>query len=237
MSVQSISAVKIMDLPTIHKILSSTSISERQKETFVKQNASQIKKVFDENISVNEFKFIINCRPLQKFKPIKNSLTKRGDRILLAKTLGIEPGELHEYVKGIVDDLNDFDDLSFLPKDKMDALKTYAYRHGTIDGITAFLDYELKTSKDLLETLYRTLEYHTGGIADYFIRPIHKMSNKTLVKLYNIIDKNIQSARDAGAITEEEYNKTVRWALIQIYHIQNNSQFINAIKTYKTLKG
>ena len=85
--------------------------------------------------------------------------------------------------------------------------------------------------------MYRTLKYHTGGVADYFIRPVHKMSNNTMIQLYNVIDKNMQSAVEKGSITEEEYNKTARWALVRIYDIQNNSKLINAIKTYKVLNG
>lgn len=235
MSVQSISSIKTIDLPTIHRVLSSTSISERQKENFVQQNRTQINEVLKEHISGAEYKFIMQSRPLQKFRPIKNSFTKRGDKILLAKTLGIEPTELGDYIQNVENDMANVDNLSFLPKDKIDAIKTYIYRHGSKDDIVSFLDYELKTSKDILETLYRTLEYHSGGLADYFIRPIHRMSNKTMIKLYNVIDKHITLAKNSGAISEEEYSKTARWALIQIYHIQNNSQFINAVKTYKEL--
>lgn len=235
MSVESISAIKTIDLPTIHKVLSSSSISESQKEAFVRQNKSQIHEVLREHLTGSEFKFIMKNRPLRKLRFLKNSITKRGDKILLAMTLGIDPAELDDYIENIEEGLVDADKLNSLSQDEIDAIKTYVYRHGSTDNITAFLDYELKTSKDMLATLYRTLEYHSGGIADYFIRPVHRMSNKTLVKLYNVINKNISSARDSGSITEEEYNKTARWALIQIYQLQNNSKFINAIKTYKTI--
>ena len=235
MNVQSISAIKTIDLPTIHKVLSSNAISDSQKENFVKQYKTQIHEVFKEHISGAEYKFIMNNRPLRKFRFVKNSFTKRGDRILLANTLEIEPAELDDYIENVEEGIADVDKLSFLSKDKIDAIKTYVYRHGSTDDITAFLDYELKTSKDILNTLYRTLEYNTGGIADYFIRPVHRMSNKTLIKLYNVIDKNIKSARDTDSISEEESSEIARWALIQIYKLQNNSQLINAIKTYKIL--
>ena len=237
MSIQNISAITSIDLPTIHRVLSSAAISESQKENFIKQNQSQIQKVLSEHISGSEFKFLMNSRPLKKFKFLKNSFTKRGDRILLAKTLGIEPAELDGYIQNVEDDLGDFSELSYLPKDKLDAIQTYIYRHGSKEDIVNFLDYELNSAKDILETLYRTLEYHTGGLADYFIRPVHKMSHKTLVKLYNVIDKNIKNAQKAGSISEEESNKIAKWALIRIYQIQQNSQFINAVKTLKTLNG
>ena len=83
--------------------------------------------------------------------------------------------------------------------------------------------------------LYNTLEYHTGGIADYFIRPIHKMDNKTLVRIYNVIDKQLKIQKENGLISEEENTKIAKWALCKIYTIQNNNKFINAVKTYKVL--
>ena len=222
---------------TIHRILASDKISDRQKIRFVNQNKVEIQHALNIEITPKEFKYILSHRPLQKFKPIKNSLTKRGDKILLAKTLGIEPNEVDDYIENVQDAMADVDELSFLPKDKLDAIKTYIYRHGSKDGIVNFLDYELKTSKDFLQTLYRTLEYHTGGLADYFIRPIHKMSNNTLIRLYNVIDDNIKDARQNGKISAEESNEISRWALIRIYQIQNNSKFINAVKTLKALNG
>ena len=117
----------------------------------------------------------------------------------------------------------------------MDMLKTYVYRHGSKDELVAFLDYELTQTKDVAKTLYRTLEYYSGGVADYFIRPIHRMDNKTLVKIYNVIDKNIKEAVSIGEISDADSKKIAKWALIKIYQIQNNSKLINAIKTYKTL--
>ena len=58
-----------------------------------------------------------------------------------------------------------------------------------------------------------------------------------MVRLYNVIDKNLQSAIESGSITKEQYDETARWALVRIYDIQNNSKLINAIKTYKVLNG
>ena len=237
MNVQSINSITTIDLSTIHQILSSTSISERQKENFVRQHASQINRVFKEHISISEYKYIMKNRPLRKFRFLKNSLTKRGDRIFLAETLGIDPANLDDYIGDVEETMTELNELSFLPKDKLDAIKTYIYRHGSKDEIVDFLDYELRTAKDVIKTLYRTLKYHTGGLADYFIRPVHKMSNNTMVQLYNVIDKNMRSAIEKGSITEEEYDETARWALVRIYDIQNNSKLINAIKTYKILNG
>jgi len=114
-------------------------------------------------------------------------------------------------------------------------LKTYVYRHGSKDDLVNFLDYELKKSKNLVTTLYKTLTYYSGGVADYFIRPIHRMDNKTLIRVYNVIDKNIKESESMGLISEAESNKIAKWALVRIYKIQSNSKLINAIKTYKEL--
>ena len=102
--------------------------------------------------------------------------------------------------------------------------------------LVTFLDYELTVAKDTVKCLYKNLQYYSGGIADYFIRPIHRMDNKTLVKVYNVINKGIKSAEKNGEISDSESKKLAKWALVQIYNIQNNSKLINAIKTYETLK-
>ena len=236
MEISAISSIDNITLYTVREILASNKISQREKTDFIRKHKTQIQLALDVKISGNEFKWIMKNRPLRKFKPIKNAFTKRGDKLLLAEMLGISPMEVDSYVQSVENALSDIDKLNFLPKDKIDAIKTYVYRHGTKDGVVNFLDYELKNSNDMLKTLYMTLEYHTNGLADYFIRPIHKMSNLTMVKLYDVIDKNIKSAREAGSISDEQYNDVARWALIRIYQIQNNSKFINAIKTYRVLK-
>ena len=61
------------------------------------------------------------------------------------------------------------------------------------------------------------------------------MDNKTLVKIYRMVDKHIKSCKLNGEISEAESEKIAKWALMRIYKIQNNSKLINAIKTYKTL--
>ena len=232
-----VSRISALDLHNIQQVLSSNRISDSQKVQFLRKNSSQISRVIETQLTAPEFKGLMEKRPLIKFKPIKNSFTKRGDKILLAKTLGIPESDVDEYIKNVIDALDDINQLSFLPKDKIDAMKTYVYRHGSKDDIVTFLNIELTESKDKLKTLYRTLEYHTGGLADYFIRPIHRLDNKTMVKIYNIIDKNIDAAYKAGDISEEDRQKIAKWTLVKIFRIQNNNKLINAIKTYKTLKS
>jgi hypothetical protein len=122
-------------------------------------------------------------------------------------------------------------------KDKrFEKVKTYIYRHGKKGDVVRFLDYELSDAKHILKTLYRTLDDNSGGMAGYFTRPIHRMDNKTLVKLYGVIDNRLRASKDAGFITEDECNSTAQWALVRIYEIQNNSKLIRAYKLYKDIR-
>lgn len=109
-------------------------------------------------------------------------------------------------------------------------LKTYIYRHGSSEQLVEFFDFELQKSNNILKTLYKTLEYNNNGVADYFVRPIHRMSNKTLVEVYEVVDKNLKIAQDTGLITEKQSLETSEWALKRIYQIQHNSKFINSLK-------
>ena len=220
----------------VQKIMASNKLTEAQKAQFVRTNRVKIKEVIETKITNAEFKGLMENRPLQKFRPLKNSYTKMGDKIILAKALGIEPSQVADHIKNIANSMKDVDNLDFLSIDNFEMIKSYVYRHGTKDELVAFLDYELTKSKHVVDSLYKNLNYYAGGIADYFIRPIHRMDNKTLVKLYNVIDKHINISRQNGIITDEESIKLAEWTLIQIYKIQNNSKLINAIKTYKTIK-
>lgn len=56
------------------------------------------------------------------------------------------------------------------------------------------------------------------------------MSNKTLVEVYGVVDKNLKIAQDKGLITEKQSLETSEWALKRIYQIQHNSKFINSLK-------
>jgi hypothetical protein len=159
-----------------------------------------------------------------------------GDKIILAKALGIPQDKLPAHIKDLVKKINELEDLNILNPSNMEMIKTYVYRHGSKDDLVDFLDYELSKTEDLIKTLYRTLEYYSGGVADYFIRPIHRMDNNTLIKLFNVIDKNIKQNQIEGRLSEASGQEIAMYALTRIYEIQNNSKLINAIKTYKTLK-
>ena len=230
-----IQRVNNLDFDMLMKVLNSTQMSEVQKTQFVQKNKPAIENIMKIKISNTDFETLMQKRKLQKFRPLKNSFTKRGDKIILAKALNIAPNEVPNYIKASLGDIKDVNKIKHLSSDKLEMIKTYVYRHGTKDELVAFLDYELTQTKDILKTLHHTLEYYSGGVADYFIRPIHRMDNKTLVKIYNVINKNIKISTREGKISDSDSKKIAKWALVKIYQIQNNSKLINAIKTYKTL--
>ena len=225
-----------LDFDSIYKVLSSNKITDTEKTQFVLANRNEIKQIMTHEITEGDFKMLMDNRALQKFRPLKNSYTKWGDKIILAKALNIPVSEIPKYVKNVSESIKDIDNAKFLPQSTMEMLKTYVYRHGTKDEIVTFLDYELMKAEDLLKCLYRTLEYHNGGVADYFIRPIHRMDNKTLIKIFQVINKHIKIAEKNGDFDGVHSKKLAKWALIKIYKIQNNSKLINAIKTYNVLK-
>ena len=225
-----------LNFETFQKVLESTSITDSQKVQFINQNMGQIEQIMKSKISNMDFKTLMQKRALIKFRPLKNSFTKKGDKIILAKALDINPSEVSSYIKNVAGSIQDINNIHGLSPEKMDMLKTYVYRHGSKDELVAFLDYELTQSKNLTESLYRTLNYYSGVIEDYFIRPIHRIDNNTLIKVYRIIDKHIKKSITEGNLTDADSKLVAKWALVQIYKIQNNSKLINAIKTYKNLK-
>lgn len=231
-----ITKISHLDFNMLMKVLSSSKITESQKTQFLQKNRSQINTIMNISITSADFKILMQKRAIQKFRPIKNSFTKRGDKIILAKALKITPNELPNYIKNTVLAMQDVNKIDFLSTEKMDMLKSYVYRHGSKDELVVFLDYELQKAKDITKTLYKTLEYYSGGVADYFIRPIHRMDNKTLIKVFQVINKNIKQAEATGQLSGVRSKKLAKWALIRIYQIQNNSKLINAIKTYNVLK-
>ncbi len=225
-----IESISSLDIVKLRKILTSEKLTDAQKASFIRKNNIEIKNLVKGKITKQEFAGMMENRPLIRFRPLKNSYTKRGDKILLAKALGIKTSEIEKFIAKVSNNL-DSTDIETIEK-----AKTYAYRHGTKDEIVAFLGYELADQKHILKKLYKTLQYNSGGLADYFSRPIHRMSNNTLAKLYTTIDKSLKAAHRTGAITTEELNSTAEWALIRIYEIQNNSKLINAVKLHKKLK-
>lgn len=229
-----ISQVKPLTFNELYKVLSATHISAAQKEEFVRENRVEIDALMLGKINTEAFQTVMKNRPIKLFKPLRNSYTKAGDKKILAETLGIEPSQVPEFVNKVSEAIKDGKIKDF-PKDKIENTKIYAYRHGTKEEVANFLDYELGTAQDVLGILYRTLSYNTGGVADYYVRPIHRMNNKTLVHLYDIIDKNLKDAKNTGNISETDRERTAEWALVRIYEIQNNQKLKNAIKLKREL--
>ena len=229
----SVNPVSGLSYLEIYEILESQKLTSRQKISFLKEHSIDIKDVMKHEITKTEFLVMMKNRPLKRFRPLKNSFTKRGDRILLAEALGIQARDINKYINEIIN--TNFDIQHGLTKSNIEKVKTYVYRHGTKEQVIAFLEYELSDVKTTLEKLYKTLEYNSGGLCDYFSRPIHRMSNITLGKLYNTIDKSLRASAAAGYMTEEECNSHSQWALIRIYEIQNNSKLIRAYNAYQDL--
>lgn len=230
--IDNINPVGNLDLYKVHEVMTSGKITTDQKIQFIKKNHSEIKHLVDEKISSGDFKTMMKNRPLILFKPIKNSYTKAGDKKLLAMALEIPPSNVDGYIKNITLQVRSMQDLNSMgiSKDKYDEVKTYIFRHGTKEQVIDYLDYELAHAKDILQMLYHILEYNSGGVADYFIRPIHRLDNKTMLGIYNTINKNLKSSEKAGKISDVEAQETAEWALARIYTIQNNQRLQNAIK-------
>jgi hypothetical protein len=231
-----VNPVSTVDIYTIKKVLSSSKLTDTQKVNYIKKNSTGIKHLVENEITSEDYIYMMKGRPLEKFRPFKNSFTKGGDKMLLAKALQVDTKDVDHMIDDVTSDLQSGKDLDEYSEEQMEKMRTYVYRHGKKDQLVSFLDYKLGEVKDVVKYLYRTLEYNTGGVADYFIRPIHRMDNKTLLKLYNTIDKHLSKEHEDGKISFDDRENASKWALIKLYHIQNNSKLINAIKTYRKLK-
>jgi hypothetical protein len=236
--IDNINPVGNLDLYKVREIMVSSKITTDQKIQFLKKNHSEISHLVDEKISGSDFKTIMGNRPLKLFRPIVNSYTKAGDKKLLAMALQIPPTNVDGYIKNVTLQVRSMQDLNSLgiSKDKYEEIKTYVFRHGTKEQVINYLDYELAHAKNILKVLYSTLEYNSGGVADYFIRPIHRLDNGTMLGIYNTIDKNLKSSQSAGKISDVQAQETAQWALARIYQIQNNQRLQNAIKLKNVLE-
>ncbi len=236
--IDKINPVGNLDLYKVREVITSSKITTDQKIKFIKKNHSEISHLVDEKISSSDFKTIMNNRPLILFKPLKNSYTKAGDKKLLAIALGIKPNEVDNYIKNINLQVRSMQDIKTMgiSKDNYEEVKTYIFRHGEKEQVINFLDYELSHAKNILHVLYHTLEYNSGGVADYFIRPIHRLDNGTMLGIYNVVDKNLKAGRASGKISDVQAQETAEWALARIYKIQNNQRLQNAIKLKKELE-
>ena len=236
--INSFHPIENLDLYKVREVMTSSEISRTEKIQFIKKNHNEIKNLAKEKISCSDFKSIMDKRPLKLFKPIKNAYTKAGDKKILAIALGIKPSEVNNYIENVTQEINKTSDLNKagITKDNYEKIKTYVYRHGTKGQVINILDFELSHTKNIVTMLYETLDYHSCGVANYFLRPIHRFDNNTLINIYNIIDRNLRQSFHSGMISETKSLETSEWALARIYEIQNNQRLLNAIKLKKTLE-
>ncbi len=234
-AINSVKGIKPVDLYTVQKVLRSANLTDSQKVQFMKNHSTEITKIAEHQITSSDYKTIMSNRPLIKFKPIRNSYTKAGDKRILAKSLNISTADVDNYIKNMNLQIMSAEDINNIDPENFEKVKAYVYRHGKKEQLINFLDYELSHAKHILKLLYSSLEYHTGGVADYFIRPIHKLDNKTMLGIYTTIDKNLKKSASAGQIDDVQSREAAEWALARIYQIQNNTKLINAVKLYREL--
>lgn len=226
-----------IDVYSLHHILAAQALTDVQKLEFLKRHSSEVKGILEIELGTEDFNKIMANRPLMIFRPIKNVFTKAGDRVMLAKTLEIPPNELDAFLKKAVKILPKRNEASSVSEDKLHAVKTYIFRHGSQEQVIKFLDFELSRSKDIKKTLRQTLSYTKGGVADYFARPIHKMKDKTLIGLFETVCKNLSECQKSGELSENEVLTISRVVLARIYQLQENSKFKNSAKLKKKIEN
>ena len=234
-SVAKISGIDSLDLTAVRRVISSSQITDAQKAKFLRTNKTEITNLVKTKITGKEFQYMMENRPIKLLRPLVNSFTKAGDRKILAKTLNIKPSLIDAYIQDATTRMRSTEGIGKYSLDEIEAIKTYVYRHGTKQQVIDTLDYELTEAKDILTVLYETLEYNSGGVADYFMRPIHRMDNNTMYNVYNTVDKHLTRCEENGSISAQRHKDTAEWALAKIYMIQNNQKLQNAVKLKKQL--
>ena len=106
--------VERINFDSLHKVLSSNQFTEVQKTKFMQENKIEIAKVLKSKISSTSYKTLMKNRNLKKFRPLKNSFTKKGDKIILAKALNINPSEVNSYIKVAKENIYDIKKIDFL---------------------------------------------------------------------------------------------------------------------------
>ena len=93
--------------------------------------------------------------------------------------------KVDSYINDVSSHIKAGDDLKVfgLSKEKYDEIKFYVFRHGTKEQVIAYLDYELSHARSVRKMLYHILQYKAGGVADYFLRPIHRLDNDTIIQM------------------------------------------------------
>ena len=217
--------------------MTSSRINEAEKIKFLNENHDKIKNLATEKISGTDYEMMIENRPLKLQNPLKNVYIKFVDWKITALALGIKPSEVKQYMGDIVNKLESMEDLKTLgiSEDIYKQIKTHVYRMGSKKQVITNLDYELSHSENILDTLYHTLDYNSIGIANYFMFPHRRLDDSTLIKIYNVVDKNLKLSSESGKISETTALEAAEWALAKIYDIQNNQHFKNLVKLKKEL--
>ena len=189
-----------------------------------------------------DFSHLMKNRPLIKYRPFKNSFTKKGDKIMLANGLEIPVNEVDDYIERVIaQEIIRFDEaqeererkLAEADNEKLALVEKYILRHGTKKQMLKFVEHEMANQKLILKKLYKILDQNVGDLFAYFERPCHLLDNRTAVKMYKIINRGLDDAQKAGFIEEDANIEASKWALKQIYLIQSNYKFINAVKFFR----
>ena len=235
--INAIRPVGNLDLCKVREIMTSNKITQTEKIKFLQENHDKIKSLAEQKISGTEYEKMIDVRPLKLQNPLKNIGIKYVDWKLTAHALGIKPSEVKGYMEDIVNKLATMEDLKTLgiSEDVYKTIRTHVYRMGSKKQVIINLDYELQHTENILNSLYHTFDYKSCGIANYFMFPHRRLDNKHLIKIYNVIDKNLKSNSASGKISEAKALQAAEWALAKIYDIQNNQHFKNLVKLKQEL--
>jgi len=215
-----------IDMYSVRNVMVSSTLTEPQKLKFLNMHRDEIHAMLKVSLTSDEYNMLISNRPLLRDKPITNIIRYRGDKILMAKALGVGVNQLNAYIDEVTNSLDKAGNLSWLPDDKANMIKTYIYRHGKKNQLISFFNYELSKSGNIEQTLHQALEYGNNSVADYFARPVHRMSKDTMIKLLSTIMKHIVEAKNQHKISEMDTLDLSQYVLGRIYVLQSNSGFI-----------
>ena len=213
-----------------------------QKNLKCETNKTEFKQIVNHQavlqMSPKEYKTLLKSRPLIKYRPLKNSLAKRIDKSLLAEGLNIPEDDIEDYISGIVK--NNFEEDSIVKLNKnlnktikqseINMIRNYVYRHGKKNEVIAYLDNELSIAKDILKTLYKTLDDELSGVSSYYSRPCHPLSDNDAEKMHNVIQKNLNNAEMSGQISKADKLEAADYALNKIKLIQDNPDLRQAFR-------
>ncbi len=210
----------------IYAVLRSPYVPQDVKRIVATEHKEKILSDIKAKVTSAEYATLLETRPLKKGRPLKNSMIKRADMYILAGALGIEKSDIEKYIENIVK--NNFEIQENAKKEDLEITKQYLYRHGKKDDVMKLLEHELSDAKHMLIYLYRTLERNTGGVFDYFIRPIHLLDNRTAKRMHKLINSSLKNAQEQGFISSSENLAAADFALKQIYNIQSNYKLLKA---------